>query len=98
MCPRRTGEACAGDNYPIYAPPLIVEVLSPSNRRSKIKAQRIAAFAAGTQDFWIVDTVERSIQVYYPGDQERVYTFAESVPLAVLPGHSLPVASLFEED
>jgi Uma2 family endonuclease len=86
-----------GDNYPIYSPPLIVEVPSPSNRRSKIDAQRNAAFAAGTQEFWIVDTVERSIQVYFPDDQERIYNFADSVPVAVLPGHSLPVAALFEE-
>jgi Uma2 family endonuclease len=83
--------------YPIYAPPLIVEVLSPSNRRSKIRAQRIAAFAAGTQEFWIVDTHERSIQVYYPNDEERVYAFDEFVPVAVLPGQLLPVAALFEE-
>ena len=40
-----------GSDYPIYAPPLIVEVLSPSNRRSKIEAQRNAAFSARTQEF-----------------------------------------------
>jgi Uma2 family endonuclease len=86
----------AGSDYPIYAPPLIVEVLSPSNRPSKIKAQRIAAFAAGTREFWIVDTVERSIQVSYPDNTQRVYAFADSVPIAVLPGQSLPVAVLFD--
>jgi Uma2 family endonuclease len=95
--PKEDWRGMRGDHYPIYAPPLIVEVLSPSNRRPKIKAQRIAAFAAGTQEFWIVDTIERSIQVYYPNDQERIYTFAESVPVAALPGESLPVAALFEE-
>jgi Uma2 family endonuclease len=87
----------AGNDYPVYAPPLIVEVLSPSNRRSKIKAQRIAAFAAGTQEFWIVDPVERSVQVSYPNKTERVFAFGESVPVAVPPGHSLPGALLFEE-
>jgi Uma2 family endonuclease len=89
--------AMRGDDYPIYAPPLIVEILSPSNRRSKIEAQRKAAFAAGTQEFWIVDTVDRSIQVCYSNNTERLYTFAESVPVGVLPGQSLPVAILFEE-
>jgi Uma2 family endonuclease len=86
-----------GDLYPIYAPPLIVEVLSPSNRRSKIKAQQNAAFAAGTQEFWVVDTDERSIEVCYSNHQERIYTFAESVPVGVLPGESLVVADLFKE-
>jgi len=88
--------AMRGDDYPIYAPPLIVEVLCPSNRRPKIKAQRNAAFAAGTQKFWIVDTVERSIEVHYPNNSECVYAFGESVPITVLPGRSLPVATLFQ--
>ncbi len=95
--PNKDWQAMRGDVYPIYAPPLIVEVLSPSNRTSKIKAQRIAAFAAGTIEFWVVDTVERSIQVHYPNNTERIYAFADSVPVAVLPGQLLPVASLFEE-
>jgi Uma2 family endonuclease len=95
--PKEDWRGMRGDDYPIYAPPLIVEVPSPSNRRSKIKAQRTAAFAAGSEEFWVVDIVERSIQVYYPNNRERVYAFGESVPVAMLPGHSLPVASLFEE-
>jgi Uma2 family endonuclease len=86
-----------GDDYPIYAPPLIVEVLSPSNRRPKMKAQRIAAFAAGTQEFWIIDADERSIEVYYPNHPERLYALSESVPVPGLPGHSLPIAVLFGE-
>ena len=38
--PKKDWRGMRGDDYPIYAPPLIVEVLSPSNRLSKIKAQR----------------------------------------------------------
>jgi len=94
--PKEDWRAMRGNDYPIYAPPLIVEVLSPSNR-SKINAQRVAAFAAGTQEFWIIDTVERAVQVCYPNNQERLYTFGESVPVAVLPSRSLPVAKLFED-
>jgi Uma2 family endonuclease len=93
--PNKDSLAMRGNDYPIYAPLLIVEVLSPSNRRPKINAQRTAAFAAGTQEFWIVD--ERSIEVYSPTNPDRVYTFTESVPVAALPGHLLPVAALFEE-
>jgi Uma2 family endonuclease len=94
--PKEDLRAMRGDDYPIYAPPLIVEVLSPSNRRSKITDQRTAAFAAGTQEFWIIDVLKQTIQVFYPNNQERLYLFGESVPVAVLPGHSLPVAALFE--
>jgi Uma2 family endonuclease len=86
-----------GGNYPIYAPPLIAEVLSPSNRASKLAAQRKAAFAAGTREFWIIDTSARTVQVLFPDATERVYGVGESVPVAVLPGASLPVAKLFED-
>jgi Uma2 family endonuclease len=84
--------AMRGSEYPIYAPPLVIEVLSPSNRRPKIAAQRTAAFAAGTHEFWIVDTVERSIQVFNSDKREQLYAFGESVPVAYLPSHSLPIS------
>ena len=94
--PNEDLEAMRGSEYPIYAPPLIVEVLSPSNRRSKISAQRIAAFAAGTQEFWVIDTLEHSVQVFLPNNQEKLYLTAQSVPVAVLPGYSLLLSILFE--
>jgi Uma2 family endonuclease len=95
--PNEDLHAVRGNDYPIYAPPLIVEVLSPSNRRSKMSAQGTAAFAAGTQEFWIVDTAERSIQVFNSDKREQLYAFGESVPVASLPGHSLPISMLFED-
>jgi Uma2 family endonuclease len=95
--PNEGWHAMRGNEYPIYAPPLIAEVLSPSNRRSKIAAQRAAAFAAGTEEFWIIDTSTRTVQVFYHAKKERLYGVGESVPLGVLPGASLPVAKLFED-
>ncbi len=94
--PQQDMRAMRGDEYPIYAPPLIIEVLSPSNRPSKIKRQRTHAFAAGTQEFWVVETVERSIQVFYANGQESLYRFNEPVPAAILPGHSVVLDTLLD--
>jgi Uma2 family endonuclease len=85
-----------GDDYPVYAPPLIVEVLSPSNRASDIQRQRVAAFSAGTREFWVVDPKSQTVEVSVPGRPSRIYSADETVPVAVLPGAALRIAALFE--
>ena len=83
--------------YIVYAPPLVIEVLSPSNRPEKIRRQRVAAFSAGTREFWVVDSVARTVEVSVPGATSRVYGAGESVPVAVLEGVTIPVAAIFED-
>ncbi|HEY3936553.1 MAG TPA: Uma2 family endonuclease [Bryobacteraceae bacterium] len=61
--PAEDWKAMRGNDYPIYAPPLIIEVLSPSNTLKKINRQRVTAFSAGTREFWLVDPAQRSIDV-----------------------------------
>lgn len=43
------------DEYPVYAPAIIIEVVSPSNTPAKMMRQKIVAMSAGTREFWIVD-------------------------------------------
>ena len=83
--------------YFVYAPPLVIEVLSPSNRPEKIRRQRVAAFSGGTREFWVVDPVARTVEVSVPGATSRVYGLQESVPVAVLEGVTIPVAAIFED-
>jgi Uma2 family endonuclease len=40
-----------------------VEVLSSSNTLSKVNRQRIIALSAGTQEFWIVDAANQTVEV-----------------------------------
>src|SRR5260370_9910422 len=77
--------------YVVYSPPLVIEVLSPSNRPEKIRRQRIAAFSGGTKELWVVDPNARTIEVSVPGLTSRIYKEDESVPVPVLPGVQLPV-------
>ena len=85
------------DEYLIYAPPLIIEVLSPSNRPGKINRQRIAAFSGGTREFWVVDPVRRTVEVSLPGKPSRVYGEHEEIPVTILPGVSISARKIFGE-
>jgi Uma2 family endonuclease len=44
-------------------PPLIVEILSPSNRPAEMNRQRLVAMSGGTREFWIVDPDNRAVLV-----------------------------------
>jgi Uma2 family endonuclease len=94
--PNEDWQEMRGQEYPVYAPPLIVEVLSPSNRPEEIQRQRIAAFSGGTCEFWVVDPDSRAIEVSLPGRPSQIYGAGETVPVAVLPGVAFRVAGLFE--
>jgi hypothetical protein len=45
-----------------YAPPLVIEVLSPLNKSEEIHRQRAAAFSGGTREFWVVDLAARTVE------------------------------------
>ena len=75
----------AQEDWIPYAPALIVEVLSPSNRRSKVERQRDVAFEFGAQQFWIVDALQKMVTVsshsvdditYHPGSHIPLDAFA----------------------
>jgi Uma2 family endonuclease len=72
-------EMATWDQYKTYAPPLIVEVLSPSNTASKIAKQRIACMSNGTREFWVVDVEARSVHVTDDTGAVRLYRTGESV-------------------
>jgi Uma2 family endonuclease len=77
--PQVDWDALPPNDYPIYAPPLIVEVISPSNSPPKTNRQKILAMSAGTQAFWIVDADQRTVQVT---DLASVtdHSFGDSIP------------------
>jgi Uma2 family endonuclease len=64
---------------PIYAPPLVVEVLSPSNRPAKINRQRLVAMSGGTREFWVVDAEKCTVLVTNLSSA-MVYTAGQTIP------------------
>ena len=81
--PQADWDALPPNDYPVYAPPLIVEVLSPSNSPAKLQRQRIVAMSAGTEEFWVVDAEKRTVQVTNSRGAST-YSTGEHILLAVL--------------
>ena len=87
--------AMRANDYPVYSPELIIEVLSPSNTPDKVMRQRIAAFSGGTREFWVVDLDRRQIEVSIPGIETSIYREGENVPVPLIGTVALPVSLLF---
>lgn len=87
-------DAMSPEEYLVYAPDLIVEVLSPSNTALKINRQRIYALSAGTKEFWVVDAETQSVHVTRL-DGAQTYRYGDSIPLAMLDGGAIAVNEIF---
>jgi Uma2 family endonuclease len=92
--PKADWDALPPDEYPIYAPPLVVEVLSPSNTAAKVNRQRELAMSAGTGEFWVVDADRRTVLVTDLGSA-TVYAEGDSIPLTPFDGRLIPVEDIF---
>ena len=86
--------AMARNEYQVFAPALIIEVLSPSNTPAKVSRQRITAMSAGTQAFWVLDPVKRTVLVT-DANGTRLYEVGDVIPLHLLDGAVLAVADIF---
>jgi Uma2 family endonuclease len=87
-------DAMPPEEYPVYAPPLLIEVLSPSNTQAKLNRQRVVAMSAGTQEFWVVDPDARTVHVT-DLHGSRTYATREAIPLSILGGATLAVERIF---
>ncbi len=82
--------------YLDVVPDLIVEVISPSDRRSEVEAKVRDWLRGGARLVWVLDPDPRTVTVY-PGDQvPRTLSEAETLTAEpVLPGFSVPIRELF---
>jgi Uma2 family endonuclease len=92
--PQADWDAMPPDEYPVYAPALVVEVLSPSNTAAKIERQRVIAISAGTLEFWVVDPEKRTVHVT---DSNGVKEFGagDSIPVALFGNGTMLVDQIF---
>jgi Uma2 family endonuclease len=88
--------------YNPVSPDLMVEVLSPSNKKDKREREamedkiRVCAYARIL--LWIVDPELRSVKVYTPGQPVRTVEYDGKLSGGdVLPGFELPVKDIFPE-
>jgi len=88
------------DNSCKGSPDLIIEILSPSSA----KHDRIVKFQqylkAGVREYWIVDPVEKAVQVcVLEGDRYYIEMFSDDglVPAHALPGLEISLPDVFAE-
>jgi Uma2 family endonuclease len=79
-------DAMSREEWQVYAPPLIIEALSPSNTPVKVNRQRMTAMSAGTQEFWIVSREPRTVEVSRLDSTVQVYGAGDVIPLALFSG------------
>lgn len=80
------------------APDLAVEVISPTDRWTRVQDTAFDYLDAGTREVWVVDPVARRVTVYR-SRTEIIVLGAESMLTggAVLPGFELPLTELFTD-
>jgi Uma2 family endonuclease len=81
-----------------FAPEIWVEVLSPGNSTAEMTFKRHRLFEAGTEQFWLVDPVERHVQIFHRDGQVQTYSADESIPCeGVAEGLTVALADIFSE-
>ena len=81
------------------APDLVLEILSPSTRRSDRLTKHLLYQRAGVREYWIVDPATRSVAVHLLEAQHYAspdfYTEGAVVPVSVLAGFSIDLSRVF---
>lgn len=81
------------------APDLVLEVRSPSDRKREAGEKMERWLRAGVRLAWELNPVTRILTVYRPGRDPRTLGMEDALDGEdVLPGFSLPLRRLFEED
>ena len=84
----------------VGAPDLVIEILSPYNRKKDLILKRRKYQEAGVREYWIVFPEEKKVWVYLfeKGDEPREYTFADKVPVGIWDGKcEVDFAKVYEE-
>jgi len=86
---------CAG------APDLVIEILSPSTASLDMKGKRKLYEGEGVKEYWIVDPVHKTIQVYILENNKykfpEVYTADDKIKVGIFPDLEIDLSSVFRE-
>ena len=82
------------------APDMVIEILSPSNRRHDLVVKHRLYEQAGIREYWIVDPDRKIVQVFRPEDGRygapEVYTSGK-VPVGLWEDFSIDLSQVFTE-
>jgi Uma2 family endonuclease len=92
---RQQWDESPDDGYLLGPPALVIEVLSPSNRTSKIGYKRQMCLANGSTEFWVVDGKRRTVEVSTPGGRSMTFNLGEEIPLFFATSATVSVDAIF---
>ena len=83
------------------APDLVVEILSPSNRRSDIESKLADYAALGVGESWLLSPQAETVEVLSLVDgswiRRNIHGHGDRIESQVFPGFELPVSEIFAE-
>ena len=92
----RMGAGPLRPGYSVAIPDLVVEIVSPSDKRREVYDKARMWLSHGVRLVWVVDPEARSVEVHQP--QQPVKVIDESSQLDgadVLPGFTCPLSDIF---
>jgi Uma2 family endonuclease len=69
----------SGEVFPVLAPEFVIEVRSPSDRPRLLREKMQDYIANGVQLGWLIDPLERTVEIYRPDQAPEVLTNPPSV-------------------
>jgi Uma2 family endonuclease len=89
---------CKAEGYLDVAPEIVVEVLSPNDRRGDLAGKIQDYFSAGVDRIWVLDSKQRCISVYRtPFDVQELRAGDVITDAELLPSFQLALGEIFNE-
>jgi Uma2 family endonuclease len=89
--------ASGGARWLEGAPNLAVEILSPSNARTEIRAKVADYLRAGAEVVWVIDPERRAVEIFdSSGNQQTLTEDDQLTAPTLLPGFSVSVRALLD--
>jgi Uma2 family endonuclease len=82
------------------APDLVIEILSPSTSKYDLLYKLNKYMLAKVREYWVVDPENKELQVYTLEQDRHIFSVYDAdavVPVAVLPGFSIDLKTVFTE-
>ena len=93
---RRERVGIVSRSYRSGAPDLVVEVLSPSDRKTKVEEKTFRWLSLGASTVWLVNPQTRTVDVRFADGEKRLFTEGDELTGdPVVPGFRLRVSEIF---
>jgi Uma2 family endonuclease len=87
---------CKAEGYLEVAPEIVVEVLSPNDRRGDLAEKLLDYFSAGVDQVWVLEPKPRRVLVHRPQGEIQQFQLGDVLTSdELLPGFRLPIADVF---